>query len=255
MRRHPGLVQAPEIAGDIAAAAIDAQGERRMQQAGLEHALPLVRIFGLQLRDPPVGVRPACRRLVVGDFFQFGAAPLEIAQHRVGETAPPALAGGGNRVVHHGMRGRPGVGQLVQRHAQQPAEFGIGQRTFQQRRQPGVEAPQLAQAAIHDVLQRAALARRLQLLQALRQHLVQRRPGEHFPERAGGEFLQLTHGEKRPASSVDSWDSGHRIERRMIAGPRRQPARIRPQAPSLIPGGSGRPARKAAALIRLLPAG
>jgi hypothetical protein len=40
MRGQPCLVQAPQIARDIPMAAIDAQGERRMQQAGFEDALP-----------------------------------------------------------------------------------------------------------------------------------------------------------------------------------------------------------------------
>ena len=102
------------------------------------------------------------------------------------------------------MRGRTGVGQLVERHAQQPAQFGIGQRTLQQRFQPGIQAPQLAQAAVHDVLQGAALAWRLQLLQAPWQNLMQRRASEYLFERAGGQFLQITHGGTGPAESVDS---------------------------------------------------
>ena len=165
-----------------------------MLLAGFEDALPVRRMFGLQFDDPPVGMRPARSRPLVRKLFQLGAAALKIAQHRVGQPAPPALARRGDRVVHHGMRRRPGVGQLVQRHAQQPAKLGVGQRALQQRFQPGIQAPQLAQAAVHDVLQGAALARRFQLLQAPRQHLVQRRAGKHFFERAGGQFLQITHG-------------------------------------------------------------
>ena len=47
MRRQPGLVEAPQIARHIAVATIDAQGERRVQQAGVEDALPAGRVLRL----------------------------------------------------------------------------------------------------------------------------------------------------------------------------------------------------------------
>jgi len=59
---------------------------------------------------------------------------------------------------------------------------------------------------------------------------------------------------KTPRFVSDSWDSGHHIERRMISVAQ-APARDSTSGAERIPGDSGRPARKAAALIRLRSAG
>ncbi len=222
---QPGLVQAPQIACHVAMAAIDAQGKRRMQQARFQDVLPTVRMLGLECVDPPVGMRPMRGWLGVGDLVQLGATALEVAQYRIRQSAPPALAGCSDRVVHHGMGRCARIGQLIQRHAQQPAQLRIGQRAFEQGCQPGVEPSQLAQAAVDDVLQCAALARRAQLLKALRQGLMQGRAGEHRFQHAGRQLLQLTHGGKGRRVLADS--SGLRLLRGAADDNRRRRQAVR----------------------------
>jgi len=69
----------------------------------------------------------------------------------------------------------------------------VGQRALQQGFQPRIQPAQIPQAAVNNILQRAAFSGRFQHLQALGQNLMQSCACQNVFERAGGKLLQITH--------------------------------------------------------------
>ena len=74
------LRQLLQVMGYAAVTQVDAQGHGCAVIGGAQQRLPMVRVLGLQERNPPIGVVPLGLQLAIGRFHQGIALAQEAAQ-------------------------------------------------------------------------------------------------------------------------------------------------------------------------------
>jgi hypothetical protein len=130
-RVQPDGPQCEQVRSDGRLLHIDAQRHRRLQVAGLQHALPIARVVASQPLDPPARMVPLCDRFMLGRGDQFVALAQKTAQAGVDEarlrTRRGIALGGLDRLVDQRERlvgGRRVVPAKRERGAKQRVRLG-----------------------------------------------------------------------------------------------------------------------------------
>lgn len=203
-RPQAGGLQAPQVVLAFAATAVDPQGHGRLQVVGGDDTVRILRPLAMNGLEQPGGVTGG--RGPVEVCQQCHPLAQEAPQYRIDHAFCPGLvqrAGCPNRGCHGGVIGDAHALQLVEAAKQQPLDVAVpvAQGPGEELLQYPVQLRLLSQGAVAQLLQQAAVARR-DLLQVLRQRLVERFAGDDLADHPGRGDACIQRHQSRPLATV-----------------------------------------------------